>query len=62
MATNAGDAVYVLCGCGVPVVLRKRDDGWFEFIGESFMRGFVNGEAIDLLDQGKREVGSFELK
>ena len=40
----------------------KRDDGSFEFIGECFMHRFMNGEAIDLLDQGKREVGSFELK
>jgi hypothetical protein len=32
MDTHTGDVVYVLFGCNVPVVLRKRDDGSFELL------------------------------
>jgi hypothetical protein len=44
-----GDAICVLYGCSVPVILRRRDDRerTWEFIGECYMHGFMNGEALD---------------
>lgn len=55
-----GDAICVLFGCNVPVILRpypqEGDDdtgsaglaGMYEFIGECYVDGFMNGEALDL--------------
>jgi hypothetical protein len=46
---QSGDAVCVLFGCSVPVVLRRRhdyEDTW-EFIGECYLHGFMNGEILD---------------
>ncbi|ROV98390.1 hypothetical protein VMCG_07200 [Cytospora schulzeri] len=48
-----GDLVCVLFGCSVPVVLRKREQGdadepVYELIGECYLDGFMNGEALRL--------------
>lgn len=55
-----GDAICVLFGCNVPVILRpypqEGDDntgsaklaGMYEFIGECYVDGFMNGEALVL--------------
>ncbi len=46
----AGDEVVILCGCSVPVILRHRqeshDDIMYELVGETFVYGFMDGEAI----------------
>lgn len=45
-----GDLVCVLFGCSIPVILRERkgdEAGTFEFIGECYLDGFMNGEALD---------------
>jgi hypothetical protein len=47
-----GDKVCILFGCSVPVILReKRDETgiYFEFIGEAFVYGKMDGEAITAL-------------
>ncbi|KAF3762000.1 hypothetical protein M406DRAFT_74917 [Cryphonectria parasitica EP155] len=47
-----GDAVCVLFGCNVPVVLRRREQqdpqgiSVFELVGECFVDGFMKGEAL----------------
>lgn len=44
-----GDIICILYGCSVPVVLRKYADGDSEkytFIGECYVDGFMNGEAL----------------
>lgn len=44
--SRAGDGVFVLHGCHVPVVLRRRDDNKFKFVGECYVHGIMGGEAI----------------
>ncbi|KAI1078503.1 heterokaryon incompatibility protein-domain-containing protein [Whalleya microplaca] len=43
-----GDVVCVLFGCSVPVILSPRPiaGNVYEFIGEAYMEGFMNGEAL----------------
>lgn len=44
-----GDIICILFGCSVPVVLREHitaDDHYFEFIGESYIHGMMDGEAV----------------
>jgi len=45
---RSGDAVCVLLGCSVPVVLRRMNDeeGTWEFVGECYLQGFMDGEAL----------------
>ncbi|KAK4123960.1 hypothetical protein N657DRAFT_546581, partial [Parathielavia appendiculata] len=40
-----GDAVFILYGCSVPVILRRSREFW-TFIGEAFVAGIMDGEVI----------------
>ncbi|KAK0738783.1 heterokaryon incompatibility protein-domain-containing protein [Schizothecium vesticola] len=50
-----GDVVCVLYGCQVPVVLRRARMGFFEFVGECYVDGMMNGEAA-LLGREARDL------
>ena len=50
-----GDVVCVLFGCSVPVLLREQETGTYQFIGECYLDGYMNGEALDR-GRGLREV------
>jgi len=41
-----GDEVVLLLGSRVPVVLRKREEGGFELVGEVYVHGIMNGEIM----------------
>jgi hypothetical protein len=40
------DHVCVLKGGNVPFTLRKRDDGYWTFVGESYVHGIMDGEFV----------------
>lgn len=48
-AAKVGDAICILYGCSVPVVLRKmkdNDGAWYwKLIGEAYVHGFMDGQA-----------------
>ena len=49
LRAQSGDAVCVLFGCSVPVVLRRRhdyEDTW-EFIGECYLHNVINEELFE---------------
>lgn len=49
-----GDMIYVLIGCSVPVILRKAEkDSGFRLVGECYLHGFMDGEALKMRDEGK---------
>ena len=53
--TKKRDLICILYGCSVPVVLRKhhanKPDQHYEFIGECYVHGIMEGEAFDLIKQ-----------
>ncbi|MCJ1259517.1 hypothetical protein MMC24_007355 [Lignoscripta atroalba] len=56
------DMVCVLFGCSVPVILRKRDDGGFQLIGESYIHGMMDGAAMKDFENGKVDFDDFALR
>ncbi|CZT04791.1 uncharacterized protein RCO7_10711 [Rhynchosporium graminicola] len=61
MAARQGDMVCILYGCSVPVVLKKKEkdgDTFWQVVGECYVHGKMNGEAMD--DQ--HETQKFELR
>jgi len=44
--TEVGDDLVILKGGRFPVVLRPRDDGIMQFIGEAYVQGIMDGEAF----------------
>lgn len=48
-----GDILCVMFGCSVPVVLRKKESSSsYTFVGECYMHGFMDGEAIAMQMKG----------
>jgi hypothetical protein len=39
MQTNVDDLVYALQGCSAPIILRKRGDGAFSWVGDAYIHG-----------------------
>ena len=67
--TQPDDLICVLFGCSVPIVLRKTvvangtlNDVSYRFIGEAYLHGFMDAEAIAMLVKGIRHVQAFALK
>lgn len=57
---EVGDRIVVLLGCNFPVVLRKVDSYW-ELIGEIYVDGIMDGEAMEDLRLGKYNGQDFEI-
>lgn len=59
--TQKGDMIYILMGCSVPTILRRTArPNEFEFVGECYWHGFMDGEALATRDGDK--VTAHELK
>jgi heterokaryon incompatibility protein (HET) len=42
-----GDLICILLGCSVPVLLRRySSEGLYQFVGECYVDGYMNGEAL----------------
>ncbi|KAE8157502.1 heterokaryon incompatibility protein-domain-containing protein [Aspergillus tamarii] len=54
-ATTPGDFICILYGCSVPVILResRRNSKSYKLIGECYVHGKMEGEAIDDYEKGE---------
>ena len=57
--TTVNDLICILYGCTVPVILRKQQDH-YEVIGECFIYGMMDGEAVANIDH-KNDTEQFKL-
>ncbi|KIW05737.1 uncharacterized protein PV09_03594 [Verruconis gallopava] len=58
----AGDLICVLFGCSVPVILRKLDaDEQYAFMGEAYVHGLMDAEAIVMQIKGQLKERNFLL-
>ncbi|KAL8342072.1 hypothetical protein RB601_005182 [Gaeumannomyces tritici] len=53
--TRVGDLVVILFGCSVPVILREQGPNRYEFVGEAFIFGKMEGEAVTRWMPAERE-------
>ncbi|KAN0071429.1 Heterokaryon incompatibility protein (HET) domain containing protein [Elaphomyces granulatus] len=42
-----GDQVWVIAGATVPMILRKSESGHWRLVGEAYVHGIMNGEAVN---------------
>ncbi|PQE23458.1 heterokaryon incompatibility -domain-containing protein [Rutstroemia sp. NJR-2017a BBW] len=54
--SEVGDKICILQGGRVPLVVRPRTDGKYTLIGESWVQGMMNGEALDLPNFEWRDI------
>ena len=58
VGVEKGDLVSILLGCDMPILLRECDKSHYtRVIGEAYVHGIMNGEAVKTLD-GFGESGS----
>jgi hypothetical protein len=56
-----GDKVCVLLGCHVPLVLRPVG-GQFKVLGDAYLHGIMQGEAVQDFEGGTCALGDFDLR
>jgi len=61
ITARAGDAICILFGGQVPFILRERDDSEHSMIGECYVHGIMDGEAIGNT-RNKRDTAEFILR
>ncbi|KAI9866606.1 MAG: hypothetical protein M1813_001158 [Trichoglossum hirsutum] len=61
-AVQNDDIICVLLGCTVPVVLRQVEDSIFEYVGECYIHGVMEGEAMEWFETGECQLEDFVLR
>ncbi|KAL2070949.1 hypothetical protein VTL71DRAFT_13975 [Oculimacula yallundae] len=55
-----GDTVCIPLGCPVPMIFRKVGDHYV-IIGDAYVDGYMNGEAMEMLEEGELKLETFKL-
>lgn len=55
------DSICIFLGGRVPFVIRPKADGQYQFIGECYVHGLMDGEAMNDLEVGKYRVEEITL-
>lgn len=56
-----GDVICILFGGKVPSVLRPTER-YYRFLGECHVHGIMDGEAVDMLSEGRFEKTTFDIR
>lgn len=51
--SKADDFICILYGCSVPVILREHSGGYMRLIGEAYVHGKMDGEAMEDMREGR---------
>jgi hypothetical protein len=57
-ALRVGDKIAIVYGCSTPLVIRPKEDK-FEVVGEAYVQGFMDGEALGLVNSGASRLQTF---
>ena len=58
--TQVGDLVAIIFGCSMPLTIRALPDGkHYHILGEAYVQGMMDGEAMDDLQTGKYDARTF---
>lgn len=57
-----GDWCCILVGCSVPVVLRAIEGGLYEFLGECYLDGMMDGEAAAIIKNKAINSTQFNIR
>lgn len=58
--TKPGDVVCILRGGNVPFMLRPRENGYYEFIGETYLHGIMDGSFVR--NAREEDVREFKIR
>lgn len=55
---RAGDLIAIVFGCSTPLVIRRSGDQ-FQVVGEAYVEGMMDGDALRLIEDGKCKMQAF---
>jgi hypothetical protein len=55
-----GDKIAIIFGCSTPIVIRPQGN-FFQVLGEAYVQGLMDGEALEFLKSGQCKVQDFLL-
>lgn len=58
--TRIGDLIAIVFGCSTPIVIRPYGEH-FQVVGDAYIQGLMDGEAIEFLESGRYMVQDFTL-
>lgn len=61
LGVQEGDCIFVAFGCSYPFLARPDGDG-YRIVGECYLDGFMDGEALDMVANNELEIGKIELR
>ena len=56
-----GDRIYVALGCSYPFLIRS-DGDFHTLVGECYVDGYMEGEALDMVANGELRIGKIQLR
>lgn len=56
-----GDVLAVMADCSVPLILRKRQERRYQLIGPAFVLGYMDGEAMQKVNNGSTDITTIEI-
>lgn len=59
--TKVGDLYCIIFGCSMPIILRECG-GYYQVIGEGYLQGFMEGNAVELFENGEYEAKDFIIR
>ncbi|KAI1735821.1 heterokaryon incompatibility protein-domain-containing protein [Xylaria scruposa] len=58
---NPGDIICVPLGCKTPIILRSEGNNEYGLVGDAYVDGYMNGEAVKEWKEGRRELRDYVL-
>jgi hypothetical protein len=55
---TSGDKIAIIFGCSAPIVIRPAGSN-FQVLGEAYIHGLMDGEALDFLESGECKLQDF---
>ncbi|KAG0647969.1 Heterokaryon incompatibility protein [Hyphodiscus hymeniophilus] len=55
---RSGDLIAIVLGCSTPIAIRPCG-GYFQVLGEAYIQGLMDGEALDFLESGQCALRDF---
>jgi hypothetical protein len=59
--TRQGDIVCILFGCSTPVILRPSNHGAYNLVGDCYVHGIMEGEAMEWIEKGICSTDYFRI-
>jgi hypothetical protein len=59
---DPGDVCCIIPGVNVPLILRSKDNGRYNLVGNSYIHGVMKGEMMEVVEKGELATKVSEIE